>query len=360
MKKFLAYILLVVILISISAVPMGSDIVNAAENGAGEEEEKQGIRFASAADEKNYGNKYDVKEGDILYIAISQKAASKIKYQTAGWILRKDPTCENGNCTPMGAGSKVELPKNPNWLVYTDDEYEVPGKKMHRMDVYRIPKKVVQDEILAKLGDIQENEMLYLNTKLQVVRFGSPQTKIHVELSTIKNAESWANPNGFRQFYDQPLQFQSGKGGNQKLVKRIRLASNQSDVLENDWEDPKEYRVSDPVTPVVFKDTFISTKTGKEYKLVCSYVRPGYVPSGGSCGTAGTAPYFTRDASTLSRQPTMSLGGILVTGLYKETDVRSDCNCSQAIFIPEQSTIGGKVETSKIGKKVPVQIKMKE
>ncbi|WP_138756564.1 hypothetical protein [Paenibacillus sinopodophylli] len=125
MKKLFPYILLIVILATTLNSSVGIDNVQAAVTGADLDAQRQGVRFVSAydIDSTNIGVEYGVKEGDLIYITINQKAQTKIKYQTAGWLVRKNAVCsdqpkptkasrETATCSPAADGKAVELPKS--------------------------------------------------------------------------------------------------------------------------------------------------------------------------------------------------------------------------------------------------------
>ncbi|WP_138756571.1 hypothetical protein, partial [Paenibacillus sinopodophylli] len=361
MKRSISYIMLIVILVTTLLSSVGRITVSAVEIGADVDGQKQGIHFVTpkeAADVK-IGGKYDVVEGDLIFISINQKAQSGIKYQTAGWIVRKTRVCSDrdnqtdaskltATCSPAADGKILELPKDA-FKEFKPEEYPVAGQPMHVKNVVTM-KADKFEEILKKestfLGT-QNGDTLYFNTIMQVNRYDILQFPVHKTLQGIRSAEFWANKSGFRQYYDMPVEF---VGGTENAIIKKRLASNMTTQLEDDVTDDnggKGYKLGKPIKQVVIPDKLVSSKTNKEYKLACSFVRTTGKPLPSGCDDTGGSPYFVRADNVLTRQPTMDMGGIEIFELYKETDVPSDCNCSQAIFIPEQSTIGGKVETSK-------------
>ncbi|WP_138756578.1 hypothetical protein, partial [Paenibacillus sinopodophylli] len=374
MKRLLCYIVLLAVVSTTLFSSIGPITVSSKEEGADLDAQKQGVHFVTAeeAADKNIGGAYGVKEGDLLYITINQKAQSNIKYQTAGWMIRKDAVCSDrlkptkesrlsATCSPTADGKVVELPKDA-FFEFDPENYPVAGQPMHVKNVVKMESEVFNEFLKKELSfvDTENGDIIYFSTILQVNRRSALQFPVHKTLQGIRSAESWANRSGFRQYYDMPVEFVAAP---QNATIKKRLASNMAVELEKDVLDNNNkngYIAGKPIKQVVIPDKIKSSITGKDYKLVCSFVRVVGKPLPSGCGDTGGAPYYVRSDSTLTRQPTMDKYGIEVFELYKETEDPSDCNCSQAIFIPGQSTIGGKVETSKIGKKVPVQIKMKE
>ncbi|RED63010.1 glycine rich domain-containing protein [Cohnella lupini] len=374
MKKLLNYLLLVVITMTSIVSPWSVRVVNAATGAPAPDAEKLGIHFVSQeeADKSPYG----VEAGDIIFIAVNQKATTNIKYQTAGWIIRKEgvPGEDNDHiicsdrdivteysklhaeCTPEKGSNHFSIEKSQFGIPVYEDV--ITGTSPVQLKTVYVLKKEIFKQEMDKHEEfigIQDKTTLYFNATFNVTVDGVISGSVYKTLDSIRKARGWANKSGFRQYYDQPVTFY---GGEDKLIVETRLESNQELELKDNWEDPTPYKVSAPTAAINLESTFISPKDKKTYKLVCSYMLPESLKDErGDCSEKGTSPYFQRDFKTTSRNPTMAYGGLRIVALYKELD---KCLCSQEIVIPGQSTLGGKIENAKLGKKIPIQIKMEE
>jgi hypothetical protein len=198
MKRLLIYSLLVTILVTTLFTSLGPITVYAKETGTDNDAQKQSLHFVTAeeAGSSKIGVKYGVKEGDLIFITINQKAQSGIKYQTAGWIVRKTPVCSDygkvteaskltATCSPTADGKILRLPKS-DFKPFPPEDYPVAGKPMHVKNVVTMTYEKFSDFLATNSNfiDTKNGDILFFNTILQVNRNGTPQFPVYRGIKT--------------------------------------------------------------------------------------------------------------------------------------------------------------------------------
>lgn len=155
------------------------------------------------------------KDGAFKYITSSNEATSSIRFQTVGWYIHTQPTC-NGS----GSGEQCDptsLPVNKRFKLqdsgggHIESETIADGKVTTN---FAWTKAEVLDAIGKAKAEqvISEGTPLYASAIMRVVT-GPRSNPIQVSgpyhtLYDIRHAESWANPGDFRQYFDVTVPFE--------------------------------------------------------------------------------------------------------------------------------------------------------
>ncbi|WP_165867471.1 glycine-rich protein [Paenibacillus pinisoli] len=191
--------------------------------------------------------------------------------------------------------------------------------------------------------------------------------------SGIYDAEPWANPKFFRNYYDVPVTFY----GSYPLVVQSQLETNRKNSLKNDTEiistygPPNDEDYESGKWPAwkyakgktkdkkgVQLDRVI-TKDNKTYVLQCSYITRIENPETKNCDDKEKGePYWIRDGTVTEREPPVYVGGTYVVALYGF----ADCKCSAETTIPNKDKLEGEVpvDDEVIGKKVTMQVNLQQ
>ncbi|TQR44228.1 glycine-rich protein [Paenibacillus popilliae] len=329
------------------------------------------------------------KTGILHYEALNKTASSGIRFQSVGWILRADATCDSKNklkaqCTPLQDNNYVRLEfdelEKLGKMVKDDKVDKKTGKTLTVYDMDGVYIQKLMSEKPA-LKNIKEGEPLFFSALFKVKIDNKLQPTIYTTLDGIRNAKTWASPGDFRQYYDQKVYFNGTAPLKIRLVnaRTGNLFDNSEDIVtvdnsnlvvesnqikastvrikNKDEEETEDWRIQPTSTQVKIPKTYVFK--GKTYKLKCSYQQNINSTEKLDCKTASKQnPNFLRDGETLTRQPGMDVGGVWLTLVYEEADVK--CNCSTTLTIPNSSTIAGEVTGDTIGKQVPITINMKQ
>lgn len=191
------------------------------------------------------------------------KATSGIRWKTVGFTVTRE-RCLSGE--KANGGYPVKLKHATLWL---KEEYkkEETGLGGIVNVTFTIPEKVVTDALFkAGMGNIQDNDILYLHGIFQVTHSGKDYGSKKYDLPTIMKAEGWANPNDFRDRFDVEVEYYGTKA---PVIVQYRT---QSGEIISTEELPEDKWVSPGQKATV---TFESKKTfkGKTYTLGHSYYR---------------------------------------------------------------------------------------
>lgn len=259
------------------------------------------------------------KDGLITFNTTSRKATTGIRYKTVGFTIAREARCSGDQCAPQSGGDfgevriqQVEEIDNGNGTVTT---------------YFEVPEASVSAALeSAGLQDISYGGTIYLGSIFHIIRNGNEDPNDYVDLQGIKNAESWADPNGFRQFYDIPVsytaKFEVTKIHRTSSGQEISRASmDNSNDPDNKWKVGEEIHVS--------LDETVSFN-GKTYSLVKSYLQSKHRLNDQDFVQTGTP---STNPSLANRNFTTHLGGTNVIGVYEEQP-----NPVKAKFFTEDGT----------------------
>lgn len=326
----------------------------------------------------------------------SKAATTNIRYTTVAWIVRLDTTCTDNDptntspsvqCNPLKDDKYIRLNVGTDFITSrpatsvqcnateTTDCWYMKGteKRLKNKFVLQSSALAINKFMLDKnFNSVVEGTTLYFSPIFKVTGDPSKANMEFITLQSIRNAEPWARPEDFRQYYDRDAEFK-GLRYPLKVESRFEpnnwtLAPQVPDVTADNPDKADKLWSTGPYTKEVVLPNTV-TYSGKVLELSCSYQQPmddtTNVPCNGDAvkadGTVvkkGEGPYFVRDGtgSNFTRKPGMAIGGERVVAKYNTVD----CTCSQTVSIPNMSSIGGKVTGSKIAKIVPLQMNMQE
>lgn len=259
------------------------------------------------------------EEGVIYFYTLSQKATTSITYKTVGFVIHRDSRCSGGNCFPTnGDYGEVSMTQYK--------EIEVGNGQVQTF--FKVPVNQVKAALIkAGLEKIKENDLIYMSAIFEVLHNGVSTGKKYYQLSTtsrgsgIKEAEPWANPNQFEQYYDRPVPFNGEdysvdayyilEGG--KITSPLKTVN----VAKLKNNETAEYHFDSP-----------TTIGGKKYEIVKSYTTSDEDP----------IPKFIQevaknDSKVQDRSATIYFQGVQMIAEYRELK-----NPVKAQFIKEDGS----------------------
>ncbi|WP_169823441.1 DUF5704 domain-containing protein [Paenibacillus yonginensis] len=277
--------------------------------------------------------------GAFTYITTSKKATSSIRFKTIGWYIHTETSCDssdprnyNAHCDPtsLPSGHYFKLQDDGNGHVVSDVE-DNNGENM--VTTF----KWSDDEVLAAIGAakaeqaISEGMQLYASAIMDVVT-GPRENPTVIKgpfhtLRDIVHAESWAQPEDLRQYFDVSLTFD----GQDYPVNMILKLSNGT-VVSNELVG--NYSAGHPIVKS-FPDHV--TYGQEEYRIYQSWLSPVI--------RAGDQLYIQKldagDPSVIQRNFKVFVGGVNMVALYREADTEpqqpsGDGDCTYTIDPPAQ------------------------
>ncbi|QKS56996.1 hypothetical protein HUB98_12095 [Paenibacillus barcinonensis] len=138
-----------------------------------------------------------VPDGSIKFSTKSTAATTSIRYKTVGFTIARDKRCKSTDCVPQQGG-----PYGVVRIIQVGEERHSDGSVT---TYFNVPVDKVNAALKAAgLDKVSDIDKIWLSSIFQVINGSRPNTDF-VTLQSIKNAESWADPNKFRQYYDIPV-----------------------------------------------------------------------------------------------------------------------------------------------------------
>jgi len=378
----------------------------------------EGAGDASDNDSKPYRTGAWFEDGKLIFVTPNKKASASVRYGSKAFIIRADTTCDKlttpnskykslveSQCGPLTGGPDRYLrfdlynsngkKNDEEWNFPTKDPDECEYVKQQNVSMpdcdrnivvsrFEIDKDTFADKLVEKdiFKNLRDGQTVYLNTVFRVINdsrygeFTTEFTQLHNNNQGYGNtdyngrgiyeAANWTNASYFRNYYDVPVEF---KGSYPIYVQYLHEDTRQSlksqkeiintkpnpDYESGKWPAWKYVKADTPNGEGILLDKTI-TSNGKTYVLKCSYITRVKKPETKGCSDSGDDPYWVRDGSLLERNPAVYVGGTYVIALYNEVT----CECEQAAVILDKPDVEGVVTGSVIGKKVPMQINMKQ
>ncbi len=278
--------------------------------------------------EEGYGQEIDFNpiSGVLRFSTIDTKATSNIRWKTMGFTVRYDKsygyprskdTNVNGNMKDDYAilllknGQKIEEPYDSTHIkttfTFTKDQVNVAFKK-------------------TMLDEVKDGETIYFNGIFHVIYDGVEDTHDYYNLTGkpdgIATAESWANPDDFKDRFDRWVTYSSGAEKYPITIER-RIYSNNTSTVYDSTDYPKQTKNTSFKTSWTNVTNKINTN-GKEYYLYRLYYinlrDPGII-----VGNRKTSvnPYLTPDEykDALSylrdRDYTVKDKGLKIVAIYR-------------------------------------------
>ncbi|MCD1259553.1 hypothetical protein B5M42_012000 [Paenibacillus athensensis] len=373
--------------------------------------------FTSTISDKAYETGSWFSDGKYVFVTWDKKATTGIKYRTAGFIMRQDPTCEGNQCTPLkgtpndymfiekGSNGIEALDSVNECLYIQNNNHKYNSKslpdiaKETRCTLPGDPDEVLVSKYEAKKSTIttlmsgnptfknyKDGDIVYLSAIYEV--YGSTANngkKYYQHLDSadgkkgIYDAETWGCKNSgrapcnFLSRYDMPIVF---KGSYPIYVQTLRedtrtgIGSPATREIINTKPDPDYENGKWPAgkydkantqggTGIVLDPEIVSG--GKTFILKCSYITRVTDPVAKDCSSETEGPEWVKFDNFPIRNPQVYIGGTYVIALYTPVD-KIECHCKQAATVPNKSDYEGEVpvDNTKIGKKVPVQVDLQQ
>lgn len=155
-------------------------------------------------------NQATIVDGKVIFETTDTKATTGIKWKTVGFTLTRQK-CLTGSYA--NGGYPTLMPHCTLWL---SKEYQTSydiGNGILNI-VFTIPEHIVSDALIKSgMGDIKENDILYLHGIFQVTHNGVNYGVKKYDLPAIKSAELWANSNDFADHFDVELRYHGANVG---------------------------------------------------------------------------------------------------------------------------------------------------
>lgn len=202
------------------------------------------------------------ENGYIKYETIDTKATTGIRWETVGFTITREK-CLSGEYKNGGCPLKLE-----HAIIFLKDEWKVELVTSNAVYVtFTIPQSVVSTAFIkAGFDEIHNNDELYLHGIFQVTHNGVNYGTKKYDLPAITNAESWANPDDFRDRFDIKVIY---KAPDEPI-------SIQYKTVAGDVIDTETYSKQKWVKPGTEVSVFLAaekTYQGNKYKLYKSYIR---------------------------------------------------------------------------------------
>lgn len=241
-------------------------------------------------------------DGMIRFTTVSTEATSSIKYKTVGFTITRSARCSNTDCAPQSGGSFGEVR-----LEQDGPGVSLPGGKVRT--AFKIPAEKLNDALeAAGLGSMEGSGQIWLSAIFRVMHGQNEVNRDHISLQSIKNAEGWADPGGFRQYYDIPLVVNPYYPVT-KIYRTVDAEEILTEKVENPGKPPEyNWPLGKPVNVVLDEKTKFK---GSEYILVKSYIQSKRKLNEQNFVQTG-------EPALNSRNFTNYLGGTNVVGVYKK------------------------------------------
>nr|WP_260866459.1 DUF5704 domain-containing protein [Paenibacillus xylanexedens] len=248
--------------------------------------------------------KFD-RSGSIKFTTTSTKASTSIRYKTVGFTVARNARCTSTNCAPQQGG-----PYGVIRITQVDEKDNGDGTVT---TLFEVPVDKVNDALEnAGLETISNGGQIWFSSIFHVLHGSREDLTDHVSLQSIKNAESWADPSRFRQYYDIPITMNA-----YYPVTKIYRTSEGVEMftakIENNASPDRNWPVGQRVDEVSLDKTY--SFQGNSYKLVKSYVQSKRKLNEQNFVQTGDPDLNT---TLWKRNFTNYLGGTNVVGVYRK------------------------------------------
>lgn len=251
-----------------------------------------------------YGeNVIKIEDGALTFITNDTKAASGIKWKTAGFTITDKPC--------LGANGNGGYPVKYNHAVIMIEQEDIDstdlGNGIIRSKFYLPETELSRILVESGFGDtVKEGGTLYLNCIFQVTKNGIDYGPLLYDLQGITNAQPWRNPDDFYDRFDIKVVY---KGIDYPVKVEYRL---EDETLVKTFSGGK-YKAGTVFNVALDKE--LSYKN-KEYKLVTSYYIRNYNPSKQVSCKMRDFGYGINDIAAVSGK--MPIEGVKVVGVYRK------------------------------------------
>lgn len=202
------------------------------------------------------------RTGSFIYSTVDTKATSGIRWKTVGFTITR-VACTEGKNNNGGYPKKMQhatLFLQDSWK----DEIDL-GTNIYV--TFTIPKEEVSKALVkAGFSDIKNNDIIYLHGIFQVLHNGKPYGSKKYDLPSITKAESWANPDDFKDRFDIRVSY---KAPPEPIS--IQYKTSGGDVIGTELYTPDKWKKPGENISVSLQDEQIFHS--KKYKLYKSYIR---------------------------------------------------------------------------------------
>ncbi len=202
-----------------------------------------------------------MRDGKILFETIDTKATSGTRWKTMGFTITRQ-SCLLGKHANGGYPTKLE-----HAIIMLNDSWKEERYANSKVYVtFTIPQSVVSKALIKSgMGDIKHDDVLYLHGIFQVTHNGKNYGSKKYSLPDIVKAESWANPEDFRDRFDVKTIY---KAPNEPVS--IQYKTSSGDIMDTEtypmtkWKKPGE--------KITVELTEKKEYQGKKYTIYKSYV----------------------------------------------------------------------------------------
>ncbi|SMG33409.1 hypothetical protein SAMN06295960_1841 [Paenibacillus aquistagni] len=288
-------------------------------------------------------------DGAIKFITQNTKATTGIRYKTTGFMVYREPRCEplKVQCDPSLKGKLAKLPH----LTQVGDDIDIGNGRVETR--FMIPEIEVSTALEnLQLETISEGDVLYLSAIFNIYINGNDTGIRYYDLQSIRNAQPWANPNEFRQYYDIEVKYQKDTYVRYVMRKEdgSAISSGQIEYPYPDiiGEDDKEWPVGSEITFTLKKS--VTANDGTVYTIFKSYLQEeGGEPKFVVEGDPDLNPKVT------TRNFTVGLKKLDVVGIYRSDKDEPGCkpgdpDCTPPPPPPPQCEIPRETGAARSGK----------
>lgn len=247
-----------------------------------------------------------VDDGKIIFRTTDTKATSGVRWKTVGFSITRE-RCLTGIKANGGYPLRME-----HAVVYLKDDWKDERASASKVYVtFTIPQSVVSTALIkAGMGDIKHDDVLYLHGIFQVTHNGKDYGSKKYSLPAISTAESWANPDDFRDRFDVKVLY---KAPDEPIS--IQYKTSAGDIIETDTYP--NTRWVKPGTKVSVDLTEQKMYQGKKYKLYKSYIR-NYLTQKSISGSGANTLNGDSFSKVQKRTISQRVGGVQFVAIMKQ------------------------------------------
>ncbi|WP_143066312.1 DUF5704 domain-containing protein [[Clostridium] polysaccharolyticum] len=251
----------------------------------------------------------------IYFETADTKATSGVRWKTIGFTITRE-RCLTGKYSNGGYPLKLR-----HAVVLLNDEWKKERVSDIGVEVtFTIPQSVVSRALIrAGMDDLQHDDILYLHGIFQVTHNGKDYGGKKYSLPDIMSAESWANPDDFRDRFDVKVIY---KAADEPIS--IQYKTSAGDIIETStypltkWEKPG--------TSISVSLAEQKIYQGKKYVLYKSYIR-SYLTQKAISGYGASTLKGDSLYKVQNRKINQQIGGVqfvAIMKLLKEPKVESE------------------------------------
>lgn len=258
-----------------------------------------------------------IKDGKILFETVDTKASSGIRWKTVGFTITREK-CLSGKYNNGGYPTKLE-----HAAVFLKDEWKQERDGTSSVHVtFTIPQSVVSTALMkAGMGDIKHDDILYLHGIFQVTHNGKNYGSKKYSLPAISTAESWVNPDDFRDRFDVRVFY---KAPDEPIS--IQYKTSAGEIIETStYPQTKWVKPGSSISVSLAEE---KRYQGKKYKIYKSYTR-NYLTQASIAGSGMSLQKGDSLDKVKNRTVKQRIGGtqfVAVMKQVKEPKLESDNN----------------------------------